>query len=74
MAHIEDTIPTLDEAGIKHIQAIVGAVLFYGRSVDNKLLVTLNSIVTHQAAATEATNEAVNKMLYYLATIYKLVS
>ena len=42
MAHREDTIPPLDEAGIKRIQAIIGAVLFYGRSVDNKLLFTLN--------------------------------
>ena len=28
----------------------------------------MNSIGTHQAAATEATNEAVNQMLDYLAT------
>ena len=46
MTHIEDTSPPLDKAGIKRIQAIVGAVLFYGRSVDNKLLDTLNSIGT----------------------------
>ena len=63
MAHTEDTSPPLYEAGIKRIQAIVGAVLFYGRAVDNKLLVTLNFIGTQQAAATEATNEAANQML-----------
>ena len=68
MAHIEYTSPPLDEAGIKRIQAIVGAVLLYGRAVDNKLLVTLDSIGIQQAAATEATNEAVNQMLDYLAT------
>ena len=66
IAYIEDTSPPLDEAGIKHIQAIVGAVLFYGRAVDNKLLFTLNSIGTQQAASTEATNEAVNPMLDYI--------
>ena len=44
------------EVGINHIQAIVGAVLFYGRAVDNKLLVTLNSIGTQQEVSTEATN------------------
>ena len=54
MIHKEDTVPPLDEAGIKRIQAIVGAVLFYGRSVDNKLLVAINSIGTHQSAATES--------------------
>ena len=63
MAYIEDTIPPLDESGIKRIKSIVGAVPFYGIAVDNKLLVTLNKIGTHQAAATEATNEAVNQML-----------
>ena len=68
MAHIEDTSIPLDEAGIKCTHAIGGTVLFYGRAVDNKLLVTLNSIGTQQAAATEATNEAVNQMLYYIAT------
>ena len=68
MAHIEDTSPPLDKAGIKRIQAIVGALLFYGRAVDNKLLVTLNSIGTHQASGTETTNKAVNQMLDYLAT------
>ena len=68
MAHREDTSPPLYEAGIKCIQAISGAVLFNGRDVDNKLLVKLNSIGTHHAAATEATNEAVNQMLDYLAT------
>ena len=67
MAHIEDTSPPLDEAGIKRIQKIVGAVLLYGRGFDNKLLVTLNTIGTQQAAATEATNAAVNQMLDYLA-------
>ena len=68
MTHKEDTRPPLDEAGIKRIQVIVGAVLFYVRSVDNKLLGTLNSIGTQQAAATEATNKSVNQMLDYLTT------
>ena len=68
MAHIEDTIPPLDESGIKRIKSIVGAVPFYGIAVNNKLLVTLNKIGTHQAAATESTNEDFNQMLDYLAT------
>ena len=68
MTHEENTSPPLDEAGIKRIQAIVVAVLLYGRSVGNKLLVTLNYIGTQQEASTEATNEAVNQMLDYLST------
>ena len=43
IAHIEDTSPPLDEAGIKRIHAIVGTFLFYGREVNKKILVTLNS-------------------------------
>ena len=68
MTHKEDTRPPLDEAGIKRIQDIVGAVLFFGRAAENKLLVTINSIVTQNAAATKSTNEAVNQMLDYLTT------
>ena len=68
MTQEEDASPPLDEAGIKRILAIFGAVLFYGRDVDNKHLVTKQSIGTQQAARTEATNEAVNQMLDYLAT------
>ena len=48
LAHIEDTSPPLDEVDIKRIQAIVGAVLFNGRAVRRKLLVTLNSIQQHE--------------------------
>ena len=68
MTYIEDTSPLLDESGVKRIMSIAGAVLFYGRAIDNTLLVTLNSIGTQQTAAIEVTNEAVNQMLDYLAT------
>ena len=46
----------------------MGALLFYGRAVDNKLLVAINAIGIQQATATEATNEAVATLLDYLAT------
>ena len=60
--------PSLDAKGIKYVQAIVGALLFYGWAVDNKVLMSLNTIVTQQSAATEITNEAINHLLDYLAT------
>ena len=34
----EDTHPPLDSARVKHIQALVGVLLYYARVVDNKLL------------------------------------
>ena len=42
--------------------------MFYGRAVDNKLLVAINAIGIQQATAAEATNEAVATLLDYLAT------
>ena len=55
--------PSLDSKGIKRVQAIVGALLFYGREVDNKVLVDLNTICNQQAAASEGTNEAIYHLL-----------
>ena len=46
----------------------MGALLFYGRAVNNKLLVAINAIGIQQATTTEATKEAVATLLDYLAT------
>ncbi|KAL7501874.1 hypothetical protein ACHAXN_000047, partial [Cyclotella atomus] len=64
----EDSMPPLDDAGVKHVQVIVGALLYYARAVDNKLLHALSEIGTQQAAATEATNDRVNHLLDYCST------
>ena len=61
-------IPSLDSKDIKHFQAIVVAVLFYGWALDNKLIVALNDIGTQQATATESTNESINHILDYFST------
>jgi hypothetical protein len=66
--HVARPSPKLDPKGVKWVQEIVGALLFYGQAVDNKLLVTINAIGIQQATATEATNEAVATLLDYLAT------
>ena len=47
---------------------IVGALLWIGRAVNNKLLVALSAIGSQQAAATEDTMAAVNQLLDYCAT------
>ena len=60
--------PSVDAKGIKRVQAIVGALIFCGKSVDNKVLVSLNTIGNQQAAATEITNEAIDHLLNYLYT------
>ena len=68
MSHEEPPSPPLNTEWVKRIQAIVGAGLFYGRAVDNKLLVALNTIGTQQATATEATNDAITQLLDCMAT------
>ena len=60
--------PPLDNQGTRHIQGIVGTLLYYGRAVDNKLLVGLSYIGSQQAASTEQTKEAINQLLDYCAT------
>ena len=54
----DDDSPPLDADDILRVQSIVGALLFYGRAVDNKLLVALSKLGQQQAAATQATNDA----------------
>ena len=64
----EDTRAPLNAAGVKRVQGIIGALLYYARAVDNKRLVALNAIGTQQAAATEATDAVVSQLLDYVAT------
>eukprot|EP00804_Cyclotella_cryptica_P000823 CCRYP_001070-RA/>CCRYP_001070-RA protein AED:0.36 eAED:0.36 QI:0/-1/0/1/-1/1/1/0/335 len=64
----EDTSNLLDAKGIKRVQGIVGALLYYARAVDNKLLYALSDIGTEQAAATERTNTKITQLLDYCAT------
>ena len=63
-----DNTPALDTARIIRFHYILGALLFYTQAVDNKLLVTLSNIGQQEASATEATNDAIDQMLDYVAT------
>ncbi len=42
--------------------------LYYARAVDNKILVALSAIAARQAKAIVATEQAVDLLLYYVAT------
>ena len=66
--HSPDTSPPLDVAGVKRIQAIIGALLYYGRAVDNKLIVALSDLASTQASATEPTTTNLSQLLDYLST------
>ena len=64
----EDSYPALDENGVLQVQLIVGALLYYARTVNNKLLVALSAIGAHQSSAIEKTLKVINQLLYYYVT------
>ena len=64
----EYTSKPLNGAGMRQVQKIVGALLWIGQAVNNKLLVSLSTIYPQQASATEDTNKAFHQLLDYCAT------
>jgi hypothetical protein len=63
-----DTSAPLNAAGITRVQRVVGALLYYARAVDPKLLVPLSAIGAQQASATEQTAAAIEQLLDFVAT------
>ena len=63
-----DNSTPLSDADKKKLQAITGALLYYARAVDNKLLVALGSIATQTHAPTQRTAELVHQLLNYVST------
>ena len=67
IAQPEDTSPSLDDKGIKRVQGILGALIYVGRSVNNKLLVSLSAIRSQQAAASVETAEEIEQLMDYVS-------
>ena len=63
-----DISTALNAAGLKSIQAIIGALLYYARAVSKKLLVALGAIGAQQPAATESTDDAIKQHLDLFAS------
>jgi hypothetical protein len=68
LTHLKPYSPLLSTEGVKRIQGIIGALLYYAHAVDNKLLATLSTLSSQQVTTTKATNNAINQLLDYLAT------
>ena len=68
MAQEEDASKPLNDEGIRYVHQVVGAPLWVSRAVNNKLLVALSTIGSHQASSTEETNKAINQLLDYCST------
>ena len=58
----------LEKEGIRSVHMIVGALLWVGQAVNNKLLVALSVIGSQQSTSTEETNKAIHQLLDYSAT------
>ncbi len=50
-----NSTPKLDKNSIKHVQKIVGSILYYSRAVDMMVLIALSSIAVKQTKATKKT-------------------
>ena len=68
MAQPKDNSPPLDDKGIEQVQRIVGALLYVGRAVNNKLPVALSAIGPHQESGAVETVETIEQLLDYVAT------
>jgi hypothetical protein len=62
-----DTTQPLTPKEIKHVQDIVGTLLYYGRLVDPTLLAALSAIAAQQANGTQAVADACHQLLNYVA-------
>eukprot|EP00804_Cyclotella_cryptica_P024159 CCRYP_015591-RA/>CCRYP_015591-RA protein AED:0.25 eAED:0.16 QI:0/0/0/1/1/1/2/0/716 len=63
----DDSAP-LDATGLKQIQQIVGALLYYARAVDNTILLSLSAIASEQAHPTQLTYKRCHHLLDYYAS------
>jgi hypothetical protein len=63
-----DTPPPLLDANIKHIQGVIGSILYYARAIDLTVLMALSTIASKQAHGTEITMQKTKQLLDYLAT------
>jgi hypothetical protein len=63
-----NTSPLLSNADIKHIQRIIGIILYYIRAVDLTVLMALSTIASEQLRGTEFTMTKTKQLLDYLAT------
>ena len=62
----------MNKSGIKRVQSIIGSFLYYGRAIDNAMLVALNELAASQSAPTEQKNHKITMLLDYLLLIQML--
>jgi hypothetical protein len=63
-----DASPPLSNANIKHVQRIIGSILYYARAVNLTVLLALSTIASTQVKGTQQTMAKTKQLLDYLAT------
>jgi hypothetical protein len=66
-SHDEDDI-LVSAADTKHIQEVLGVILYYARTVDSTMLAAIGTIGASQVRATKTTMDAITHLLNYCAT------
>jgi len=63
-----DHTTALDAANCKHVQEVIGVLLYYAQAMDPAMLVMLGTLATQQAKSMCATMHALTQLLNYCAT------
>ena len=63
----DDDSPEATKNKVKHIQQVMGTILYYARAVDITVLMALSTIASEQATATKTTIKNMEQMLDYSA-------
>jgi hypothetical protein len=67
-AESQDEAPLLNKEDTKHVQAVMGTLLYYVLAVDSIILTALSSLATTQAKPMQKSMEKVKQMLDYCAS------
>jgi hypothetical protein len=67
-AESQDESPLLNKEDTKHVQAVMGTLLYYARAVDSTILTALSSLAREQAKPTQKTMKKVKQLLDYCAS------
>jgi hypothetical protein len=63
-----DTTPAINVTNTKHLQEVLGTLLYYARAVDSTMLTAIGELATQQSTGTKHTMEALTQLLNYAAT------
>ena len=68
LATLPNTSPPLDQSGIRHVQEVVGTLLYHARSINSPLLAALNTVGSAQTTTINNTTITITQLLDYCTT------